>query len=376
MLSGSEFETAGANRSDNVSVDVRSIGPPIGGPLPTERAALCQTRNWNRSRRPVYTPEPAGADAEHSSGYAGTGFESCCNRRGNHLSHAGIVIRIVEDAPLSGRRRLFASLLLLVVAMPLPKQVLAEALRIGGTGSLVPVFESLAEAYRGLQHRVAITVLPTLGSTGGINALRAGAVDLALSARPLSGDESNAGLRAHQLARTAMVFVTSRRLANPTLDQSQIVGLFSGTVRHWPDGSPVRLILRPPGDSDTAILVERYPLLGPGLEASRRHRGIPVAGTDQETVDLAASRDGTFTTSTLIMVRDRAPSLTVFRVDGIQPDLDTIADGSYPLLRDYWVVTGEEPGSAISGFLDFLRSDDASRILRDHGALPLAAGGL
>ena len=75
------------------------------------------------------------------------------------------------------------------------------------------------------------------------------------------------------------------------------------------------------------------------------------------------------------MVSARAPSLTVFRVDGIQPTLDTIADGSYPLLRDYWVVTREKPGFAVSGFLDFLRSDGASRILRDHGALPLAAGG-
>ncbi len=263
--------------------------------------------------------------------------------------------------------------LLALLTSLVPSTAYPETLKISGTGSLQATLRALGTAYMREHPGDSIEILPTLGSTGGINALLAGKLDLSVSARRLRERERAAGLKAHALVRTAFVFVTSLPHPRPSLTREQVFGLFGGDIRRWPDGTPVRLILRSQQDSHTTKLLEHYPDLEPLLNAARKRRGVPVTSTDQETLDLAQKRHGAFTTSTLAQLRSEKRGLTVFALEGVAPTLENLASGAYPMAMTIYLV--EAPGTGVLGrrFQQFLRSPRTTAILRAEGSLPLPA---
>ena len=96
-----------------------------------------------------------------------------------------------------------------------------------------------------------------MGSKGSIRATADGAIDLAISARPLDPDEAALGLTAIPMARTALVFVTSNPKPN-SIKSSELPGIFSSVNPKWADGTPIHLILRTKFDGDTMLLEQRF----------------------------------------------------------------------------------------------------------------------
>ena len=90
----------------------------------------------------------------------------------------------------------------------------ADTIKIGGTGGALGDMSRIADAYMRTHPDTRIVVVPrSLGGDGGIKALRAGAIDIALVIEPLSPDHSAAGLTAIPYAKSALVFAT--RLDTP-----------------------------------------------------------------------------------------------------------------------------------------------------------------
>lgn len=87
----------------------------------------------------------------------------------------------------------------------------AEEIKIGGTGAALGTMRLLAEAFSKRNPDVKITVPSSLGSGGGINAAAKGAIDIAVSSRPLSDDERKLGLMESEYARTPLVFAVSAK---------------------------------------------------------------------------------------------------------------------------------------------------------------------
>jgi len=115
--------------------------------------------------------------------------------------------------PVSFAKRLSLAVAVVLALCPFPGTAgAAEALlRIGGTGAAVAVMTRLGAAFAAYQPDLAVEVLPSLGSSGGIRALAGGAIDIAVSARALKPEEEAQGLQAVALLRTPFVFVTSLR---------------------------------------------------------------------------------------------------------------------------------------------------------------------
>ena len=121
--------------------------------------------------------------------------------------------------------------------------------RIGGTGSGLPAMRLLATAYSKTHPDVSIKVVPSLGSGGGIAALAKGALDLAISARPLKDTELSLGARAVEYARTPLVFAVHKDVPKTNLTSDEVLAIYAGKTRTWSDGTRIRLILRPMSDS-------------------------------------------------------------------------------------------------------------------------------
>jgi len=67
------------------------------------------------------------------------------------------------------------------------------------------------------------------------------------------------------------------------------------------------------------------------------------------------------------------PGLRMIAVDGVQPSDETIADGSYPLLNEYYVVIrADEPEDSPARLLrDWILSDEGSAAIVKAGYIPM-----
>ncbi len=151
----------------------------------------------------------------------------------------------------------------------------AEEIKIGGTGTALGTMRLLAATFSKQNPDVKVTVLPSLGSGGGIKAAAKGAVDIAVTARALKEDERKLGLMESEYARTPFVFAVSTKSKVTAVTTGQIADLYAGRTKAWPDGSQIRLVLRPVGEADTEQIKQMAPAIAEALmhaEKSPAHR--------------------------------------------------------------------------------------------------------
>jgi phosphate transport system substrate-binding protein len=263
--------------------------------------------------------------------------------------------------------------LILGLILLAPAILMAEPIRVGGTGGASRIIVLLAEAYRQKIPTAQIVTLPNIGSRGAKAGVISGAVDVGFSAEPLSPAEAGQGLAAFEYARTALVFATADRGTQAMTSQA-IIDAYAGKLTTWPDGRRLRLILRPAGDSDTSALRNISPLFREAVDAALKRDGILVAPTDQEAADAIASVPGALGTTTLAIIVGENRTLRPLVLDGVTPSLKTIAGGTYPHTKTIHVITrGQEARPAVAGFVQFLQTPEARALVAATGFLPLPA---
>ena len=208
----------------------------------------------------------------------------------------------------------------------------AEIVRVGGTGTATALMQSLGAAYaEGRDER--ILVVPSIGTNGAIRAVTDGKLDLAVSARPLTPEEQAAGLVTLAAMKTPFGFVSSRKNP-PGLRKGDIEALFNLESATWPDGFPLRLVLRPRSETDTALAGAFFPGMRAAIEHARARSDVPIAATDQDNADLAERLEGSLTGATVTQIRMETRPLSFVDIDGVTPTLENLGDRRLPLCKD------------------------------------------
>lgn len=249
-----------------------------------------------------------------------------------------------------------------------------QRIRISGCGTDLGTFRLLGEAYRKVSPDAAVEVLPSLGSGGGIKAVLAGALDVGLSARPLTAEEAAGGATATPYARTPLVLAVGERTRATAISRNEVVGYYSGSARTWPDGTPVRLVMRPATDADTTILMSLSREVSAAVSGALSRDGMVIAATDQEAADALERSPGALGSTTLALIRAERRALRPLALDGVEPTPAALAGGRYPLFKTLYVVVGPRPSAAVREFLGYLRTPAARRVLEDTGHVTLERG--
>jgi phosphate transport system substrate-binding protein len=242
----------------------------------------------------------------------------------------------------------------------------AETIRISGTGGAMETMRILGEAFLKKNPGIRVELLPVIGSSGGVKAVRAGRLDIGLSARALSAEERAQGLVEIKYARTPFVFGVNSGLKMSGLTLKGLADIYAGR-RDWENGGRIRLVLRPPEDSDIPVLKSMSPEMSAAIDIALRRKGMIVATTDHDAADAIESVPGAFGGTTLSLVLSEKPAFRVLPLDGVVPSLRTMADRSYPYSKTFFMVTGNPPSAAVRRFVDFVRSPAGSAILEKNG---------
>lgn len=259
-----------------------------------------------------------------------------------------------------------ARLLFALTAAAAATLACAETIRIGGTGSALGTMRLVGQDFSREAPDIALSIVPNLGSSGGLKALAADAIDLAVISRPLREEEAKQGVVAVEYGRTPFVFATSAKgVSSIALDR--VEAILAGRYERWPDGTPVRPVLRPRSDSDSVLLASLSPGIKESLQAVHAREGMVVAITDQDSANELERLPGAFGTSTLALVLSESRKLTLLRVDGIAPLENGKANPDYPYWKHMFVVHKVPPAPAVKRYLDFLQSPAGRAILTRNG---------
>ncbi|WP_346909661.1 substrate-binding domain-containing protein [uncultured Roseibium sp.] len=238
---------------------------------------------------------------------------------------------------------------------------------IGGTGSALGGMQLLAKAFSEDHPDIKAIVLPSLGSGGGIKALSAGKIDLALSARPLKDKESEQGLTARLYARTPIVFATHKKISSDRIDLSELVSIYSGTTSVWADGTSLRLILRPEEESDTKLLRGLSPEMDAAVTAAHSRKDLLVALNDQDNATALETVPGSFGLTTLAQILSESRSLKPLVFNGKTASLEALQAGEYPYFKSLHIVAGNAPSAPAKAFIAFVFSTTGQNILTATG---------
>jgi len=258
---------------------------------------------------------------------------------------------------------------LVIVMLGLIGPANADTLRAGGLGAVTKLLPVLAAGFAA-KDASALEVIPSLGSSGGLRALAEGALDIAVSGRPLNAEELKQGMRVVLSMRTPFVMVTSH--PKPTgLNSTEIAEIFRAEKSTWADGSLIRVILRPKSDSDTPILGGMFPGMVSAIEAARKRHDVPVAATDQDNVGAAEQVPGSLAGSTLTQIKTEHSPLRLLSIDGITPSLEALESGAYPFSKTIFFILPARKNPSAEAFVAFLRSPAGHAILHDSGNLAI-----
>lgn len=239
------------------------------------------------------------------------------------------------------------------------------SISIDGSTSMEKLIGYLSEAYTLDYPNIKVTYNPT-GSSAGIQAVRDGNSEIGLSSRELTETEKET-LDETILAIDGIVLVVNTDNPIDDLTMEQVAKIYTGEVTNWQNV----------GGND-------LPIVCIGRETSSGTRDgfesiINIVDSCNYTQELTSTGDIVQTVATnenaigyvsLASIGDSVKTLTI---DGVTPTNDTILDGTYPIQRNFIVVTpkNRELSEGAKNFLEYITSTQAESYILKAGVVPV-----
>ncbi len=252
-----------------------------------------------------------------------------------------------------------------------------------GSDTIVNLALAWAERYQAEHPEVRISV--TGGGSGtGIAALINNTVDIANASRQITAQEraeaqkNGIEVQEHVIARDAIGVIVNPHNPISQLTLEQVSNIYSGKINNWEEiGGENRPIVRLSresnsgthvyfletvirlGDKNNKTLFSADTLLLPsseGIIAEVRdnpnaigYDGLGYITSEVKTLALARSANGPFTL----------------------PSIATVNDNSYPVSRDLYMYTGQNPSAATLAYLAWILTPEAQQLVKELGFVPV-----
>ncbi|QDG79051.1 PstS family phosphate ABC transporter substrate-binding protein [Labrenzia sp. PHM005] len=245
----------------------------------------------------------------------------------------------------------------------------SETLIAGGTGSGLEIIRLLAEAYSQQAPSEKIKVVPSLGSGGGIKAVLKGKLSFSVSARALKDKEIAAGAISYEIAKTPMVFLTQAENPVDAVNLELLTKVYSGQSATWPDGMPVRVVMRPLKESDTKFLRGLSAEIDQGIVDMVSQDKAFVATNDQQNAEALENVSGSLGFASYGQILSEKRKLKHLTFQGRNDVLADLKAGDYPYVKTLRLVLMGQADPAVTAFCDFVRSAKGAEVLEKNGFL-------
>ncbi len=203
-----------------------------------------------------------------------------------------------------------------------------------------------------------------------------GRVDLIFVAGPSADQVERAKLAGKELklipiGREAFVFFVNSKNKVKGLTNDEVKGIYSGEIINWKEvggkNKAIRAFQRPEGSgSQTALqkMMGDVPIMDPPVENI-----IDLMGGIIDRVSAYTNYNNaigfTFRYYSTEMVRN--DKIRLLQVEGIEPTVDTIRSGDYPIASEFYAVTAGSDNPNVDAFIEWILSDQGQEIIEKTG---------
>ncbi len=236
---------------------------------------------------------------------------------------------------------------------------LSGTITIGGSTTVQPLSETLAEAFTEIFPNVRITVTGG-GSSVGIKSASDGTLDIGAASRELKASEEGSGLVVSVLAYDGIAVITNAAQTITDLSIEQIKRIYAGEITNWNEVG---------GANENIVVVSREE--GSGTRAAFEEM---VMGETLITAS-AIQQSSTGALKTTVAGNRRAigyismgyldSSVNALSIDGVAGTEENAKNGSYPIVRPLLYVTKGEPQGIVKKYIDFCGGIAAQAIVAE-----------
>lgn len=244
----------------------------------------------------------------------------------------------------------------------------AERYLLTGSSTIAPILQLVAEDLHAADATIRIDV-ETGGSSRGIQDARAGQCDVGMASRDLKPEES-AGLEPRLIAYDGVAMIVNA--ANPVsaLSGQQVVDIYKGVLGDWKEfggEGEIHVVNKAEGRATLTVFLEHFKLKNSEIQADAvigdNAQGVRMVAGDPEAIAYVSIGEA-------LSAVERGESIRLVALDGVQPTKTTVADGSYPLRRNLYLLFRGEPDPTGRKLLEHLASDRGREILTQLGFTP------
>lgn len=230
---------------------------------------------------------------------------------------------------------------------------------MSGSTSVAPLARLLAQGYLKAFPGSAQFKLLQGGSDIGVNDVSRGRVTIGNSSRdPLPSDPK--GIVFNRIARDGVCVVTSPKNPITNLTQEQVQQIFSGRIRNWSDvpgakvSGPIELIVRSAASGTQDAFQNIF--MGQDLRIAGSASQKASNGLVQQTVRSNANAIG-------YVDFKFAEGTNAVGYKGVPCTLRNAKAGTYPGIRNFWMVTRGKATGAAGKFITWIRTSGAARTI-------------
>ncbi|WP_405113466.1 phosphate ABC transporter substrate-binding protein PstS family protein [Paenibacillus sp. FSL K6-1217] len=234
---------------------------------------------------------------------------------------------------------------------------LSGSVLASGSTALQPLVEQVAEKFMDTNAGVDIQVQGG-GSGTGLTQVSEKQVDIGNSdvfaEEKLKDAAKAAELVDHQVAVVAIAAVSNPKAGVDSLTKQQLVDIFTGKITNWKEvggaDQAIQIINRP-ASSGTRATFESF-ALGTKTEDLKGSIQEDSSGTVKKMIGETPGAIGYLALSYL------DDSVKTLSYDGVEPSVDNVVAGKYPVWAYEHMYTNGEPNETVKAFLDYFLTDE------------------
>ena len=258
--------------------------------------------------------------------------------------------------------------------------------RLDGSTSTLPLGQAIASVLLGESREKVSDFVRFSKTTHSYRALMNGDADVLLSSEPApviwaEKDDGGYDWDMSPFAVDGLVFVVNASNPVDNLTRDQLRGIYNGSVTNWSEigGDDLEIVAFQRDEeagSQTAmtnLVMMGEPMTDAPTELVRGELGDLVTA-------VSAFEDSPAAIGYMMYYyahnMNMADGLKILSVDGVAPDADTIRNGSYPFLNNYYVVTdaGRPADDPAKLLYDWILGPDGQRLIAHEGYVSISGG--
>jgi phosphate transport system substrate-binding protein len=254
---------------------------------------------------------------------------------------------------------------------PAPSEAgLSGQLQLAGSTTVQPLAEKLAEAFMAMNPDLVIEIQGG-GSSVGVTSAGEGTVDIGNASRAVKDSEFEKfpSLQIFTIAYDGIAIVTHPETKLTSLSVEQVRNIFAGEITNFsevggPD-APITVVSREEGSGTRAafeeLVMEYKDEAGEKQSKVITEKALLQQSNGQVRTTVATTPNSIGYLSFGFLDESTIP----VPVDDVEPSVDNVKNGSYPIFRPLNMLTNGPPNELAQAFLDFALSGEGQAIVAE-----------